>query len=117
MEVTCVAAFGSFLLGSYLLGLFSQFRYRSVIDIHLDELYGIYYDEKEEIFNNQEKINKATKRFITDVDKEMCIFSQEIIFKGNEVRQLNCGHYFKLENIDKWLKTNNSCPICRKNFL
>lgn len=117
MEVACMAAFGSFLVGGCFLGLLSQFRFRSVIDIHLDELYGIYYEEKEEVFNNIEKINSVTERFVTNVDEEMCIFSQEIISKGDKVRKLKCGHYFKLENIDRWLKTNNMCPICRKNFL
>jgi hypothetical protein len=26
---------------------------------------------------------------------------------------LQCGHIFEKESIEKWLKKNNSCPICR----
>ena len=27
-----------------------------------------------------------------------------------------CEHLFEYESIAKWLKTNNSCPVCRKNI-
>ena len=40
-------------------------------------------------------------------------------YKHKEYKRVlpNCNHYFHKKCIDKWLKTNSSCPICRKNFL
>lgn len=31
-------------------------------------------------------------------------------------RSLNCAHTFHKKCIDKWLKTNPNCPICRKDI-
>jgi hypothetical protein len=32
------------------------------------------------------------------------------------VAELSCGHYFDLECAQKWLKTSNACPKCRKKL-
>lgn len=66
--------------------------------------------------NSIDIINDNTKQYVTTTDLGICTISQESINIGEEVRELNCGHYFKKEYIDIWLSENNVCPICRKNF-
>jgi len=46
-------------------------------------------------------------------DKEECSICMEI-YKLNEiVFELPCVHIYHKECIKKWLKSNNTCPICR----
>jgi len=66
--------------------------------------------------NSINNINENTKVYISTGDLGICTISQEEIKSGDEVRELNCGHFFKKEYIDIWLSENNVCPMCRKNF-
>ena len=43
-----------------------------------------------------------------------CYISQEPFVVGESVMQLNCGHAFNEEDITKWLKMHNTCPVCRE---
>lgn len=45
--------------------------------------------------------------------KEICVVCHEDYKCGEYKRSLNCGHIFHKKCIDKWLKTNLSCPYCR----
>tara|TARA_B100000963_G_C22582099_1_gene651320 strand:+ start:627 stop:1067 length:441 start_codon:yes stop_codon:yes gene_type:complete len=39
-------------------------------------------------------------------------------FKDNEFkRELKCNHVFHKKCIDKWIKHQNTCPICRKKCI
>ena len=66
--------------------------------------------------NTEEEIENNTKFYTAETELGICTISQENILKGEEVRELNCGHYFKKDYIDIWLSENNVCPMCRKNF-
>ncbi|KAF9980715.1 hypothetical protein BGZ65_004764 [Modicella reniformis] len=33
-----------------------------------------------------------------------------------ELRKMNCSHYFHKNCVDKWLKLNRNCPLCNKNL-
>jgi len=42
-----------------------------------------------------------------------CAICMEELKEGEQVRSLPCFHIFHAEEIDKWLQTNSSCPICK----
>tara|TARA_B110000971_G_scaffold54163_1_gene55153 strand:- start:921 stop:1283 length:363 start_codon:yes stop_codon:yes gene_type:complete len=77
------------------------------------------YLEQKTFFDNfkYRQINKNTKLYKAKNDMDKCSISREDIKKGDIIRELKCGHYFKKEYIDLWLFKNSDCPICRKNFI
>ena len=44
----------------------------------------------------------------------MCIFCQDKYADGDRVRILPCKHAFHADCVDEWLKTKDSCPICKQ---
>jgi len=49
---------------------------------------------------------------------EMCSISRENFNEWDIIRKINqCGHFFLCENLDNWLTTNNTCPLCRVNVV
>jgi hypothetical protein len=49
---------------------------------------------------------------------EMCSISRENFNEGDIIRKINqCGHFFLYSNLDNWLTTNNTCPLCRINIV
>jgi hypothetical protein len=46
---------------------------------------------------------------------DICVTCLEQPNEGDQWRVLPCQHKFHPECIDDWLKTNFTCPICRKN--
>ena len=39
-------------------------------------------------------------------------------FDENEnVRLLQCGHYFHANCVDQWLERSESCPLCRQSIV
>uniref|UniRef100_A0A915PXR1 RING-type domain-containing protein n=1 Tax=Setaria digitata TaxID=48799 RepID=A0A915PXR1_9BILA len=47
--------------------------------------------------------------------EKVCVICQCDFEKRELVRMLPCAHHFHLKCIDKWLKGNRTCPICRQN--
>ncbi|VBB34304.1 unnamed protein product, partial [Acanthocheilonema viteae] len=47
--------------------------------------------------------------------EKVCVICQCDFEKRDLVRMLPCAHHFHLKCIDKWLKGNRTCPICRQN--
>ena len=47
-----------------------------------------------------------------------CVICQEDIEKGRKVRRLDCDgrHIFCQVCIEGWLRSNNTCPVCRHKF-
>uniref|UniRef100_A0A1I7VBI5 RING-type domain-containing protein n=1 Tax=Loa loa TaxID=7209 RepID=A0A1I7VBI5_LOALO len=47
--------------------------------------------------------------------EKVCVICQCDFEKRDLVRMLPCAHHFHLKCIDKWLRGNRTCPICRQN--
>ena len=46
----------------------------------------------------------------------ICPITQDYIEEGEKVKQLPCGHIFS-EDISKWIKIKNICPVCREKVI
>jgi hypothetical protein len=47
-----------------------------------------------------------------------CAICLEMFDAGEQMRVLNCGHYYHKQCVDGWLKDGKSCPKCRgKNII
>jgi hypothetical protein len=92
--------------------------------------YHIYYEIREEdeyeeeektSFTNCKEINSNLGKFekIKDNDQlilncECCNICCSTYNKGEYKRVIpSCQHVFHKKCVDKWLKTNGSCPLCR----
>ena len=47
---------------------------------------------------------------------EDCLICMEKLKNNDEIRRLPCMHIFHKNEIDIWLKTKDSCPICRQSI-
>mmetsp|Transcript_29423 Transcript_29423/g.46732 ORF Transcript_29423/g.46732 Transcript_29423/m.46732 type:complete len:428 (+) Transcript_29423:46-1329(+) len=78
------------------------------------------FQRKEEEQNQSENVvngrdhSKKNKESNNDMNK--CCICLEQFENGDEIRRLPCLHIFHKEEIDKWLRSNRVCPICRVNI-
>jgi len=49
----------------------------------------------------------------SDTDQTVCVVCMSDFETRQVVRVLPCAHEFHSKCVDKWLKTNRTCPICR----
>ncbi|WZY91132.1 hypothetical protein YC2023_047867 [Brassica napus] len=52
-----------------------------------------------------------------DSPSERVLSSDEAYEDGTELRELWCRHHFHEACIDKWLRINATCPLCKSNIL
>jgi hypothetical protein len=45
-----------------------------------------------------------------------CCISMEAFAPGDICVHLPCGHQFKQEPLEHWLRMRNSCPVCRERL-
>ena len=68
---------------------------------------------------SEDDISSIKKVEVTEDNLEdlggSCYISQEPFVVGDTVLRLNCGHAFNEEDITKWLKMHNTCPVCRES--
>lgn len=69
----------------------------------------------------QDKEKKMIERFSKCVDtnvvnaKRECIICLDAFQLGDKRTLLPCTHDFHFKCINKWLETNNTCPVCKNN--
>lgn len=44
---------------------------------------------------------------------QVCCICLSKYLDNDELRELPCGHFFHVECVDKWLKINALCPLCK----
>jgi hypothetical protein len=50
-------------------------------------------------------------------EEYQCTFCLEQFQEGEWVRTLPCFHQFHQQEIDKWLLTNGTCPVCKHSVM
>jgi len=68
---------------------------------------------------SNEDINKLpVKKYVKNGDDtDNCVVCQSnFVDNESNIKILPCDHFFCQECIDKWLKINKECPICRKSI-
>lgn len=58
----------------------------------------------------------STERVLSAEDAECCI-CLSTYDDGIELRELPCSHHFHCTCIDKWLRINATCPLCKYNII
>lgn len=79
-------------------------------EITMDNFFYNFY-KKDSIKNGYKQITNTDPL----LEKECCICLSEYKIKEYK-RELTCGHIFHKRCCDRWLKKNNTCPICREKF-
>lgn len=44
---------------------------------------------------------------------QVCCICLAKFVDNDELRELPCTHFFHMECVDKWLRINASCPLCK----
>ncbi|KAJ8751717.1 hypothetical protein K2173_025888 [Erythroxylum novogranatense] len=57
-------------------------------------------------------VGTEKERTISGEDSVCCICLAKYV-NNDELRELPCSHFFHKECVDKWLKINASCPLCK----
>ncbi|CAM6021849.1 unnamed protein product [Sphagnum balticum] len=60
--------------------------------------------------------DRVTERTIAGEDAECCICLSQYE-DGVEVREIPCSHHFHATCVDKWLRINATCPLCKHNII
>ena len=42
-----------------------------------------------------------------------CVVCKEEFDHNHSIKEMPCAHIFHVDCLDPWLKTRNSCPVCR----
>ena len=56
------------------------------------------------------KYDTHKKNFI-----DSCTICQSEFIHGENLKILNCQHFYHNNCVEEWLKSNKSCPICKED--
>lgn len=59
----------------------------------------------------------ATKDRLLSAENAECCICLSAYEDGAELRELPCSHHFHCTCIDKWLRINATCPLCKFNII
>jgi E3 ubiquitin-protein ligase Arkadia len=54
--------------------------------------------------------------FAEESDNEKCAICLSLFQNNQQARKLACKHIFHAKCVDRWLKDNRKCPLCRKRI-
>jgi len=83
------------------------------------------YTQMEEVFGNGTENRGAEDSLIQSLpsskitksdEKNDCCICLDELKVGDRMRRLPCLHTFHKQCVDKWLKTNATCPICKHSI-
>jgi len=67
---------------------------------------------------NRAEIDSLTHYIHTDEkDSRTCVICLSKFELKSKIRPLSCNHAFHAKCVDKWLRANRTCPICRRDAL
>jgi hypothetical protein len=86
----------------------------------VDDLFQIHQEEEEEEYHtpaSPRAIEQLKPKEFSDNEAEecqKCTICLDSITSDQETLQMPCNHYFHKGCLEKWLSTDNTCPICRQ---
>ena len=98
-------------------------KYQAILELSLDGIVAEFLASRERptqnlsiVISKSKKRNKGHKRIKEDdpllkQDCPICISGYQ---PGEFKRTLQCGHTFHKKCVDRWIKHQKQCPICRQ---
>ncbi|CAD8062959.1 unnamed protein product [Paramecium primaurelia] len=70
-------------------------------------------NEHQNVGATEDQIKNMKKQTHQGEQEKTCYICQEDFRNGEQIAMMNCNHGFHEDCIAKWLRMNNSCPVCR----
>lgn len=70
------------------------------------------------MFFSRNEIDQLKSYRLSDpslLTEKLCVICQCDFEKKEQIRVLPCDHHYHVKCVDKWLRTNRTCPICRQS--
>lgn len=61
-------------------------------------------------------VSSYLSRLLSFKPKQVCCICLAKYEDNDELRELPCSHFFHTQCVDKWLKINATCPLCKSEI-